>query len=65
MPRSTGLENRYHVRIFDEQGNALDLNNLTRDDLSEFEASHETDDLDYTITHGHRRPTNVSVPRVA
>jgi len=59
MPRSTGLENRYHVHIFDESGVELDINNLTRDELCEFEASHETDDLDYAIRFDRIRPTRV------
>ena len=59
MSRTSGLENRYHVRIFDESGAQLDINNLTRDELCEFENQHETDDLDYSIRYDRMRPIKV------
>lgn len=59
MSRQSPFETLYHVQIFDESGARLDVNNLTRDDLAEFEASHETDDLNYSITADRPRPVRV------
>lgn len=57
--RQEPLELRYHVRIFDETGAQLDINNLTREELDDFNQSHETDDLSYSTTYDVLRPTRV------
>jgi len=57
--RQVPFEDRYHVQIFDESGAKLDINNLTREELDEFHANHETDDLNYAVTRGKVRPTRV------
>lgn len=56
MPRETSLENRYHLQIFDASGAQLSINNLTRDEVDEFNAGHESDDLDYSVRYGAIRP---------
>jgi hypothetical protein len=59
MSRQSPFESVYHVRIFDESGAQLDINNLTRDELSDFNESHETDDLNYSVTADRPRPVRV------
>jgi len=59
MSRQSPFETVYHVRIFDETGAQLDVNNLSREDLDDFRQQHETDDLNYSVTRDVPRPVRV------
>jgi len=59
MAKQSPFETLYHVRIFDESGAQLDVNNLTRDELDEFNQNHETDDLNFSVTADAPRPVRV------
>ena len=45
----------YHITIYDETGAEIPIENLTRVEVDEFNQSHETDDLDYSITYDFAR----------
>jgi len=50
-------EMRYHITIFDESGAELHINNLERVELDEFNQTHETDDLNFSVCRDRIRPT--------
>lgn len=50
-------ELRYHITVFDESGAILNINNMERVDLDDFNNTHQTDDLDYMVEYDRMRPT--------
>lgn len=49
------VDQRFHVEIFDESGATLNINNLTREEYSDFEMNHLDDDLEYFLEVGAKR----------
>ena len=61
----TTAELRYHIELVDAEGYELCLNNLDRDAISEFNAVHFTDDLEYRVVRDAMRKYNVTRRQIA
>lgn len=58
-------ELRYHIELVDADGHELCLNNLDRDAITEFNAVHYTDDLEYKVVRDYMRQFNVTRRQLA
>ena len=50
----------WHIKVFDQSGAVLRIHNLSRDEVAEFNATHETDDLDYSVYRAPEHSERIS-----